>query len=517
MAFPTVKILAGKGNANQQAPGQDYISGFVFYTNSLPSGFSSSSRMKQLFSVADAEEAGITAIYSDETQATFTSALTKGATGDSITLVYNDPILGNTTLCSYTQVSGDSSNTIFAASVAAAINANTSQTGFSATASTGTLTVTVRKGLGVSPNTGTPLSATIVGSIVAGTITLGVSGVASLLAQYHYHIAEYFRANPTGTCYVGFFALPANAAAYTYSEVGTLEAYSLGTIRNYAVFAPKNYASTASDVKTFISTACGLLQTQYNNIFALKAPGQILFATDLSKLGGIANLSLDLSTLTSNRVSVIISQDGAGLGSQLFIQTTTSITDLGCALGTLSKSLVSDDIGDLSQFNLTDGYELAVPAFADGTLVKNVSQSLINQLDLYRYIFTTNYIGYNGTYYNNDHTATAYTDQFAYIHLGRTWDKASRGLYAAYLPFLKAKLALTATGTLTPQTVATLTSAGNAFLDVMVRNQELSAYQVIVPSNQNPNITGKLAITVNLVAEGIANEIDITSQFVASL
>lgn len=520
MAFPDVKVIPGKGSSGQQAPGEDFISGIIFYTNSLPSGFSSTDRIKQVFSVADAETLGVLADYSDETQAKFTIPISGvGSTGDTIEPKFANPITGVTTsLVVYAQVAGDTTATILAASIATAINNNTSANGgFTATSSTTNLIITVPKGLGIAPNSGTPMTTTIVGGITVGSITNSTPGVASLLAIWHYHIAEFFRANVSGNLFVSFNAVPGSANAYTYAEVSAMQTYANGKIRNFAVYAPKNYAASAANVRSFISTATGLLQTQYTTVFNGKQPGQILFATDLVTLSGMSNLTLDLATLSGNRVTTIIGQDGANQGYALFKQAGYSITNIGCALGTMSKSLVSDDIGDLSQFNLTDGSELSVPAFADGTLVKNVSTNLVAQLDLFRYVFFTTYQGYTGVYFNNDHTSVSYGDQFSYVHFGRTWDKASRLLYAAYLPFLKAKLTLDGAGNLAVTTVATLKAAGEAALDGMVRDNELSGYTVTVPANQNPNKTRKLQITVNLLAEAIANEIDITSQFVASL
>jgi hypothetical protein len=524
--FPTVKIIPGKGSSGQQAPGEDFFSGKLFYVPNaaLPAGFSTTNRIIRMTSVPDAEAAGILSTYPDETRAILHLPISAvGSTGDIIQVVYDHPFLGPLILCTYVQAAGDTTATILGASIAAAITANQANTGFTAVSATGTIAVTVAKGLGITPNTGTPLTTVITGTITVGSITVATSGVASLLAVWHYEISEFFRMNPTGICYVGFFLIPTTAAGYNFAEIQTVQTFASGIIRNFMVYphVPNGSAGTtitnASTLQAWIQSSLGLLQTQYTAIFNAKTPGQILFSTDFTLLGGIANLSLDLSTLTSNRLSVIISQDGNGLGSQLFAMTGFSIPSIGNALGVMSAGLVSDNIGDLSQFNLTDGSELAVPAFVDGTLVKNVSANLITLLDLYRYIFVTAYQGYPGVYYNNDHVAAPYTDMFYRIARGRTWDKAARELYAGYLPYLKAKLPLTGAGQLTVQTQANLVSAGNQVLAPMVRDEELSAFSVAVPAAQNPNVTGKLAITVNLVSIAEASEIDITSTFVASL
>lgn len=526
--FPTVKIIAGKGTSGQAQPGEDYVSGKVFYTTNgtLPSGFSTVNRIKQMFGISDAVAAGITNDFADETTATEQFTVTGPATngGNIVTVIYNDPINGLITLCAYTTLSTDTTDTILGASIAAAITANKSATGgFFATAAAGVVTVTLRKGLGIYPNTHVANLTAVVtgtdtgGNATVGAVTLGVTGIASLLAVWYYHINEFFRLNPNGNVWVGFFTLPANAGAYTYVDIVTLQTAADGKIRQFSVYAPHNYAATAQDVRDFITNSVASLQTQYTAIFNNKQPGQILFATDLTLLAGIANLTLDLGTLAGNRVSVIIGQDGANQGYQLWLASGYSITMLGATLGVTSLSAVSDDIGDLGQFNMTSLSELSVPAFATGELVKKISGNLITQLDLYRYIFITTYQGYSGVFINNDHCACPYPDQFAYIHFGRTWDKASRLLYTAYLPYLKAKFSLSANGKLSPTTQATLQQAGQMALDPMVQDQDLSGYTVAVPSNQNPNTSGKLAVTVHLLAMAIANEIDITSTFVASL
>lgn len=519
MALPKVVIIPGKGNTGQQGSGEDYISGMVFYTNSLPSGFTSGARNKELFAISDAEAAGILNDYSDETQATASALISNaGATGDKITLSITEADGTVITLGSYTNLSSDTIE-IVVDELAAAINLQTSQTGYSA-ADAGdtetTVVITARKGLGIGLNSGTPLTKVVTGAMAA-TLTQFSGGVASLLAIWHYHISEFFRLNPAGVTFVGFYAVPVSAVAYTYAEVSTLQAFAQGKIRQFSVYAPKNYAASASDALTFIGNACDLLQAQYTAMFNLHQPASIIFSTDLTHVVNVSAINLDLSAKADNRVSVTIGQDGANVGYHLWLATGYSITDIGAVLGVTSLAHVSEDIGDLSQFNMTNGAELSVPAFATGELVKNISATLQNNLDNLRYIFLVTYQGYSGVFINNDHVAAPFADSWGYIHFGRTWDKASRLLYAAYLPFLKAKFSLNANGTLSPTTQATLTQAGSSTLDGMVRDQDLSGFTVTVPTNQNPNTTGKLLITVNLLAEAIANEIDITSTFVASL
>jgi hypothetical protein len=54
-----ITFIKGKGGLGRPIQGEDHISGMVFYSASLPSGFSTSDRIKQVFSVEQAEELGI--------------------------------------------------------------------------------------------------------------------------------------------------------------------------------------------------------------------------------------------------------------------------------------------------------------------------------------------------------------------------------------------------------------------------------------------------------------------------
>src|ERR1700760_744883 len=103
MALNNISFVLGQGGLGRPLPGEDYISALIFYTSgSLPSGYSSSNPVKQFFSVADAESAGILSNFNDETAATATYLVTTaGATGDTITLNVADPYNGSITLGTY--------------------------------------------------------------------------------------------------------------------------------------------------------------------------------------------------------------------------------------------------------------------------------------------------------------------------------------------------------------------------------------------------------------------------------
>ena len=66
----------GQGGLGRPLAGTDYVSGMLFYSATLPSGFSSSDRIKIVYSVEEAEALGILDDSSDATASTATFQVT---------------------------------------------------------------------------------------------------------------------------------------------------------------------------------------------------------------------------------------------------------------------------------------------------------------------------------------------------------------------------------------------------------------------------------------------------------
>ena len=514
--LPSITFNKGQGGLGRALPGQDYISGMLIYTanGNLPSGFTTSARVKAFYALTDAETAGITNTYADATAAAATYLITTaGATGDTIELKVADiSILGvaqSTSLGVYTKVTADSSIALLGASLAASINAGTITHGYSATFSTATLTLTAPKRLGIYLNTGTPLTATIVGAI-AGTITqfaAATVGVASKTAVWHYHISEFFRLQPQGVLYVGFYAVP---GTYTFTDITTIQQFANGTIRQIGVFKDPAAAYSTADI-TAINTVCVANDTA-------KKPISAIYAADLSATTDISALT-DLSLLTANKVSDCIAQDGAAQGNYLFLTTGKSSTCLGALLGTVSKASVSQSIAWVNQFPISNGTECEVLAFANGQKFTDVAitDNLLEALNAKRHIFLKKFVGLSGSFWNDSHTAIAVTSDYAYIENNRTIDKATRVLYAALLPSLNSPLQLNSDGTLSETTVAYLESQADVALDALVRASELSAKLVVINPSQNVLSTSQIIIAVTLVINGVARYIVVPIGFKPSI
>jgi len=504
-----ITFVKGQGGLGRPLTGEDFISAFLFYTanGNLPSGFSSSARIKKFFSVADAESAGIKKDYSDATAATYTSVLVRGATGDTIRIQVTEINGVVVDLGTYTQTTADSTLALLGASVAAFINANTYTHGYSATFATATLTIIMPKKLGIAVNAATPLIFTVTGSITAAAGTLGVTGVASKLAIWHYHIAEFFRMQPKGVLYVGFYAVP---STYNFTDITTMQSFASGKIRQIGVFLGSEcHAFTSGDLTAIQAEIVANDDANYQPLSAL-------YAADLAGTSDLTTLT-DLNTLTANKVSAILGQDGSGLGQYLWKGTGKSITCLGAVLGATAFAAVSDSIAWVAKFNFSNGSECDTPAFANGDLVSAKAQSYLTQLDTMRYIYLLKFVGSAGTYVNDSHTATISTSDYAYIENNRTIDKAIRGIYASELPALSSPIVLNADGTLTNTSLAYFTSLAEVNLNQMVRDSELSAFLVTIDPTQNVLSTSKLIIAVELLPVGVARKIQVNIGFVLAL
>lgn len=389
MALNDVTFIKGAGGLGRPLPGEDHISGLVFYLAdaNLPTGFLTTDRIKQVFSISDAESLGIT----------------------------------------------------------------------------------------------------------EGSATNGV---------LWYHINEYFRMQPQGQLYVGIF----DDAAIDYSVIETVQNFADGKIRQIGVY----------DKTAFATGTLGTLQTSATALETAHKPLEVIYAGDISGVTDLSTLA-DLRTLNNPNVSATIGQDGANAGKALFDSEAVSISDLGAVLGAVSAAKVNESIEWIRKFNFTDGNEFNVPAFGNDDLVKDKADSFLSALKDKGYMFLKKHIGLSGTYQENSATAVTVTSDFAFIENNRTINKATRGVRAFMLPNLASPVFLNADGTLTEDTVAKFKNDASRHLEQMERDQEVSAFAVLIDPTQNVLSTSTLELTIQIVPVGVARLIKINIGFTLAI
>lgn len=519
-----INFILGQGGSGRTANGTDYISGLMFYNSSRPAAFVdnvTAGGVHQIFSPDDAINIGINDLLTDETKSTATYQITAvGSNGDTLEAKVAEWTSGvggkgTVSLGVYTKVSGDTTATLVAVGLAAAINLNTSTHGYVATSSTDTVTITARPGMGVYLNSGTPYTKTIVGTIAATIVQNVVAGVASKLAVYYYHIVRYFAVKPDGTLYIGIFDTTAHA---TFADIDTMITYSQGSIVQLGIW---------DDQKVYALASLTLIQGRLDGLrTAHKICSTVTYAADIKALStpltSLAGASYNLATLSAKNVSDCIDNDGNAVGFDLFKQVGKTISSLGAQIGCISESAISEDIGNaVDRFNCDDGLEFDTLMFGDGTFYNNVSSAQLDALNNNRHIFLSKIAYANGSWYSDNHSAIAYTSDYAYQNDNRVIDRVIKDSFIALTPILKSRLKLNTDGTMTASTIAYLIAIESQVIKPLIASDDLAgdannfdgSKWVIINPLQKPNVASKLIIGVKLAENAIARSIEVPIGF----
>lgn len=496
----SVNFVKGQGGLGRVLPGEDHFSGLLMY---VPTA-NYSKRLKRYNSLNEAIADGITDADGTETLATggninFTAA---GAAGTTWLIK-----CGEYTLCNYTVTSADAlSTTTLATSIKAAIAAYSS--GFTTGGSTSNVSLTAFAGTGAGINS--TLTAVNSGAGTS-TITQFTNGVWAKYSPLYYHVAEFFRLNPNGALFV--HTVSASAVETTFAAITALQVFAEGKIRQLGVYQKWDFSSLHVTTLQALATA---LETA-------NMPLSILYAANMA-ITNYTTLTDLRGTLTAKNVSVIIGQDGASTGANLALTLGYSLSCLGAALGTVSLAAVNENIGWVGKFNIAS-VQLDTPAMSFnevtagfGRLIKNYTTAALDAINAKGYIFLVKHLGVSGSYFNDSHTAIPATSDYAYIENNRTIDKAIRGIRTYLVPEINSPVKVDAvSGKLDMNRVKYLEAQASIALDQMMRNSELSGYQVTIDPDQNVLGTSTINVTVQLVPVGVARTITVTVGFVTKL
>ena len=549
-----ITVTRTGGGLGRPQSGEDHFSSMIFYTaGSLPSGFSSSDRIKKVFSLDQAVDLGIVDTHADETVGTGGQVTITGTwiIGEIIRIEMGGGSLGQFVLTATTITSA-------VAGLVAAINANTDtglNHGYVAVDADPIITLTQPAKLGVTNETGTPLvfvdrNATDTAASAGGSSTdvQFSGGAGSYFAIMHYHIAEYFRMHPTGVLWVAIYA----QATYAGTEIKTVTDFTDGKIRQSAVLVTH---------EAFASSHLTASQTVLDTIATEHAPQSIVFHSDMT--GDVLGDQPNLTTLSNERVSMLIGEDGDWhqpaysntatylQGNKVTFQGASyqaksaiaagsvnspfdgkqwtfisydlntingfSIGTTGVALGVISSQAVNESIASVGSANLVTGTGLNEAGFATGDLYSNLAQSLKDQLQDYHYTYIRTHRGQDGTYFNDSRTAITESDDFSTVENNRTTDKVQRGIRSANLANLSRVLYLdTNTGFLSEDTIQVFKSATSGVLIQMQSDGEISGgdgnagFEVSINPEQKVLETSEIQIGVKYVPTGIARNITFT-------
>lgn len=331
----------------------------------------------------------------------------------------------------------------------------------------------------------------------------GITGVSVVYGESYYHIEEFFRINNGALLYVCFGLT--DVVEELYNATG-------GKVRQIGAFT-----NNLGNVEAVYQA--------YANAFTEKyAPLSFIVGYEPTTTPSSINLLDDLSLKYAPNVSIVIFGDdngrGAGLAGALG---KPYVSAVGTVLGLTSKARVSQSIGALTGFNISNGVEFSKTE--NGTLKAAIryvtgekySDGVTLQFVNKRYLAPRFYANYAGIYVEKDHTATSPTKDLKWIRHNRTIGKALRGIRAKLLPRLKSEIYVDSQGRLDADQIEYLKGLASNDLNQMKRDGEISDFGVAINPEQNIVQTNELAIEMRLLAVGSADFIKVRLGFAASL
>lgn len=337
----------------------------------------------------------------------------------------------------------------------------------------------------------------------------GKAGQKFDMVALHYHLTQVFRINPAVNLYVGIFAVSSD-----FAEIKQMQEFAEGSIRQMGVYAPTKKISTAAVTGadlTAIQGVCAGLELE-------GTPLSVLYSATVDNVSTLENLS----GVGKCNVSVLVGQDGAGVAAAIYGDAVLnpvgankkSVGCVGVALGCLSKAAVHESIAWVQKF--PTGVD--VPAFGDGSLVKNLSSGVIEGLNSKRFVFMIKHAGITGAFFNDSHTMDMATSDYAFVEAVRTIDKAVRGVRVYLTPYIASPLYINAeTGELEQGTVVFLQTVAGKVLEQMAAGGELSGYVVEIDPKQKVLETSTLEVVIKQVGVGVMRKINVKIGFTTKL
>lgn len=216
---------------------------------------------------------------------------------------------------------------------------------------------------------------------------------------------------------------------------------------------------------------------------------------------------VNFRNLNAKDVSVMIGQSLAIANKTVSSATPFSTyAAIGTLMGAVTKASVNENIAWVEKFNLLGGSLLS--AGIDGTAINSISEGAKETLNDNGSIFFRTHTGKAGIYFNDSHTCTEISDDYAYVENNRTMNKGVRSIRATILPRLNSPVQVDSeTGQLSPEVVKAYEVDGYKALEEMQNNGEVSSFDVYMNPEQNILAESELVLEFELVPTGTARNI----------
>ena len=336
----------------------------------------------------------------------------------------------------------------------------------------------------------------------------GLTSTSTNFKEEYYQLKEHFRAGGAEV-YVGIFDAP--AVSNDFTEIETMHLFSAGEIKLYGIYNSK---------VDLVSTDLALINDIMDDLSTGKQPAYAFYSANTAELS-LTTLP-NLRGLASNLkyVSVVIGQDTKN--EPLTLSVTNSVANLGVVVGTSSNAKVNENILNVGKYNYTNGIDMVEPGLfinsedTDDTLVsvKNINSADLDALNDKGYIFWRYFPNLEGTYLSNDNNCSAITDTFNSVHIVRTSNKVIRESDIALTPLIGSTLLFNSDGTLASSSINLISSALSNILSGMVRNEEISAFDIYIDPTQNTLSTKTVNVELAIVPTESLDFITLNVSFV---
>lgn len=328
----------------------------------------------------------------------------------------------------------------------------------------------------------------------------------------HHHVSEFFRMNPGGVLWLRV-ASQATTMTALADEANThakqLLQDALGKVRilGISINPASGYTPTlTTGLNADVIGAIPKAQALATGEFDAHRPVQVIL--EGRNFNGTAASALDLRAQNAQEVSICIAQDPVVAALDALH---AGYAAIGTILGTVSFAKVNENISWVQKFNAQDAInnKFVNPYLSSNLAVSSYTNASLDTLDTKGYIFLRTITGIAGAYFNDSHTCTLITSDYAYIEMNRTIHKAAILIRTALLPQLGGPVSVdSSTGKLANSFCKYMEKLGRQALDIMLQNQEIIDRSVYVDPNQNVQTTSKIIAKHKIVPYGTSRSIE---------
>lgn len=235
----------------------------------------------------------------------------------------------------------------------------------------------------------------------------------------------------------------------------------------------------------------------------------------------ISKAAISRRTLSAGKVSVVIAQDPA-IAS--FDAAYSHYAAVGSVLGMRAVRKVNENLGSVDivvkpndrkgelTYPLTDSLRglWLYAALSDRTPVSSLTNVEKTALSTNGYIFAGSFQGFAGVYFSGEPTCIAISSDYSTGENNGVWDKAALGIRNALLPKVRGWFQRdAATGALRDTAITSLENIGKKPLQAMLVAAEISGYDLVIPSGQNPNDVTPLLVKATVTLGAIIHTFEV--------